>query len=136
MSLNRADMSSLGQSAGDCRNWGLSAFSFCLGKNKGKLRSGSLLPISSRQLQFDTLGRGRILQSSRVQQRKPRVVCQELDRNSRLSPSAAGWARWLLRQPLPSAQQLALAHATEGRASLPAAVPVTTRLWPRLLTQS
>ena len=64
-SLNRADMSSLGQSASDGRNQELSAFSFCLGKNKDRLRSGNTLPVSLTQLQFNMLGRGRVLRGSR-----------------------------------------------------------------------
>lgn len=57
-------------------------------KPKGRLRSRNLLPVSLRQLQFDMLGRGRVLQGSRDTERKHRVLCQELDRNWRLSPSA------------------------------------------------
>jgi len=124
VSLNRAHMSLLGQLAGDRRNWELSAFSFCLGKTKGRLRSGSSLPVSLRQLQFHMLGRGRVLWGSRDTADEAQSLCKELDRSRRLGPAAEGWARCLLSKPHPGAERLSLTCATEGRAFYPLHVPV------------
>lgn len=56
-----------------------------------------------------------------MQERKRGALCEELERNRRLGPSAGGWARCLLTKPHPGAERLALTYATEGRTSLPAA---------------
>lgn len=60
-----------------------------------------------------------------IQDRKHRVLCQELDRNWRLS--CRGWARCFLSKPETGPEQISVSFATKGRT-------LQAQLWPQSVT--
>lgn len=113
-------MSSLGQSAGDHKNRELSTF--CLGKNKGRLRSGNnSLPVSLRQGQCDMLGRGRVLRGSRDTGEEAQGFLQGAGREPKAQPFCRRLGTLCSANLTPGLSSFSLTYATEGRTSLPTA---------------
>lgn len=136
VSLNRADMSSLGQPAGHRRNRGLPAFSSCLGKTRAESGAAVCCPSAwdrCNSIRWEEEGS---YKAPEVQERKRRAVCQERDRNCRLGLSAAGWASACSANLALGRRSLLSLTPLRARLLYPRHAPVATGLWSRILTQS
>lgn len=84
-------------------------------KTKGSLGSSDLLPVSLRQLQFDMLGRGRVLEGSRDGGEEGQGCVWGAGQELEVQPFCTGWACCVLSKPGTGAEQLSLTFATKDR---------------------